>query len=245
MSTSGEWLPALRLAGETPTPPQSGGLRGFWARRSKWGKAVIIIGAVATALVAIGLAVPALDDPENTSAQVADEETTTEEATEDTATEPDPTTEEAVAEGDDGGTGRMSRSEHAWFAVFVRWLNEEIDQLETALPECAVLFRASPLAAASECLDDAYHGFGRRFSFVDVTVDDLRDDGDVAKQCLAAMNAYQERLNSFDAFVERLHRAGANLQAERFTRIRRQATGQVRAYRTARDAALLTCEPQS
>jgi hypothetical protein len=232
------------VAGETPTPPQSGGLRGFWARRSKWGKAEIIIGAVATALVAIGLAVPALDDSANTSAQVADEETTSEEASEDTATEPDPTTEEAVEEGDDGGTGRMSRGEYAWFTVFLGWLDEEIDQLETTLPKCAVRFQAFQLAAASECVDQAYHGFGRRVGFVNVTVNDLRDDEDVAKQCLEALNAYQKRLNSFDAFVELLHRAGANLQAERFTRIRRQATGQARAYRTARDAALLTCEPQ-
>jgi hypothetical protein len=229
MSTSDEWLPALRVAGKTPTPPQSGGLRGFWWRRSKWGKAALIIAAVATALVAIGLAVPALDDSGKTSARVADEESTT---------------AEAVEERDDG-TGRMSRREYAWFTVFLGWLDEEIDQLETTMPKCALRFRAFLLATASECVDRAYHGFGRRVGFVNVTVDDLRDDEDVAQQCLEAMNAYQKRLNRFDAFIERLYRAGANLQAERFTRIGRQATGQARAYRTARDAALLTCGPQS
>jgi hypothetical protein len=205
------------VSNETPTPPQSPGLRGFWERRSKWGKAGLIIGpAVVVALIAIGLAVPALDESENTSAQVAEQ-------------------------ADD--TGRLNEDEFGWFAVFLGWLDKEIDQLETALPRCAVLFRASRLAAASECVDDAYHGFGRRVSFVNVTVDHFRDDEDVAKRCLEAMNAYQKRLIMFDAYVASLQRAGTNLQAETFIRLGTQATRQARAYRTARDAALLACEP--
>jgi hypothetical protein len=159
----------------------------------------------------------------------------------------DPTPEAATTEGaaehaDD--TGRLSESEFAWFTVFLGWLDEEVDQLETALPHCAVLFRASRLAAASECVDAAHHGFGRRVGFVNVTVDHLRDDEDVAKRCLAAMDAYQKRLIMFDAYVESLQQAGTNRQAEKFMRMRSQATRQARAYRTARDAALLACEPQ-
>jgi hypothetical protein len=236
------------VSNETSTPPQSSGLRGFWERRSKLGKAGLIIGpAVLVALIAIGLAMPALDESENTSAQVTDEEATeSPTATEEATTETDPTTEEASTEAgaehaDD--TGRLSESEFRWFTVFLGWLDEEVDQLETALPKCAVLFHASRLAAASECVDDGYHGFGRRVSFVNVTVDDFRDDEDVANRCLEAMNAYQKRLIMFDAYVASLQQAGTNLQAEKFIRIRRQATRQARAYGTARDAALLACEP--
>jgi hypothetical protein len=160
--------------------------------------------------------------------------------------ETDPTREETNTE--DAAeqahvTGRMSESEFQWFTVFLGWLDEEVDELETALPKCAVFFQASRLAAASECVDDAYHGFGRRVSFVDVTVDHLRDDEDVAKRCLEAMNAYQERLIMFDAYVASLHQAGTNLQAETFIRISRQAARRAKAYRIARDGALLTCEP--
>jgi hypothetical protein len=43
--------------------------------------------------------------------------------------------------------------------------------------------------------------------------------------------------------VASLQQVGTNLQAERFIRIRRQAARQARAYRTARDAVLLACEP--
>lgn len=139
--------------------------------------------------------------------------------------------------------GRLSEPEFRWFTVFLGWLDEEVDQLETALPECAVLFQASQLAAASECVDDASHGLARRVGFVNVTVDDLRDDEDVANRCLEAMNAYQKRLVMFDAYVASLQQAGTNLQAEKFIRISRQATRQARAYGTARDAALLACEP--
>jgi hypothetical protein len=236
------------VSNETPTPPQSPGLRGFWERRSKWGKAGLLIGAaVFVALIAIGLAMPALDESESTSAQVTDEGVTEPPtATEEATTETDPTTEEAPTEAaaeqtDD--TGRLSESEFRWFTVFLGWLDEEVDQLGTALPKCAVLFRASRLAAASECADEAYHGFGRRVSFIDATVDHLRDDKDVAKRCLAVMNDYQKRLIMFDAFVASLHEAGTNVQTERFIRIRRQAPRQARAYRTAREAALLACEP--
>jgi hypothetical protein len=222
------------VSNETSTPPQSSGLRGFWERRSKLGKAGLIFGpAVFVALIAIGLAMPALDESENTSAQVTDDE----------ATKPPTTTEEATTAEHADDTGRLSESEFRWFTVFLGWLDEEVDQLETALPKCAVLFHASRLAAASECVDDGYHGFGRRVSFVNVTVDDLRDDEDVANRCLEAMNAYQKRLLLFDAYVASLQQAGTNLQAEKFIRIRRQATQQARAYRTARDAALLACEP--
>jgi hypothetical protein len=167
-------------------------------------------------------------------------------ATEEATTETDPTPEEATTEAAEeqaDDTGRLSESEFRWFTVFLGWLDEEAAELEKALPKCAVLFHASRLAAASECVDDAYHGFGRRVSFIDATVDHLRDDEDVAKRCLAAMNAYQKRLIMFDAYVARLQQVGTNLQAEKFTRIRRQATWQARAYRTARDAALLACEP--
>jgi hypothetical protein len=167
-------------------------------------------------------------------------------ATEEATTETDPTHEEATTEAAEGradDTGRMSESEFKWFTVFLGWLDEEVDQLETALPKCAVLFHASRLAAASECVHDAYHGFGRRVSFIDATVDHLRDDEDVAKRCLAAMNGYQKRLIMFDAYVASLQQAGTNLQAEKFIRISRRATRQARAHRTARDAALLACEP--
>jgi hypothetical protein len=51
------------------------------------------------------------------------------------------------------------------------------------------------------------------------------------------------RLVWFDAYVASLQQAGTNLQAERFIRIRSQATRQARAYRTGRDAVLLACEP--
>lgn len=236
------------VSNETPTPPQSSGLRGFWKRRSKWGKAGLIIGpAVLVALIAIGLAVPALDESENTAAQVADEEATepptaTEEATSETGpTTEEATTEEVPEQADD--TGRLNEDEFGWFTVFLGWLDKEIDQLETALPRCAVLFRASRLAAASECVDDAYHGFGRRAGFVNVTVEHFRDDQDVAKRCLAAMNAHHKRLIRFAAYVTSLQRAGTNRQAETFIRLGRKATRQARAYRTARDAALLACEP--
>jgi hypothetical protein len=190
---------------------------------------------------------PAIDEPENTSAQVTDDGATEPPtATEEATTETDPTPEEATTEAaaqhaDD--TGRLSESEFRWFTVFLGWLDEEVDQLETALPKCAVLFHASRLAAAGECVDDAYHGFGRRVSFVDATVDHFRDDEDVAKRCLAAMNAYQKRLIMFDDYVASLQQAGSNLQAEKFIRIGRQATRQASAHRTARNAALLACEP--
>jgi hypothetical protein len=167
-------------------------------------------------------------------------------ATEEATTETDPTPEEATTETieeDADDTGRLSESEFRWFTVFLGWLDEEVDQLETALPKCAVLFDASRLAAAGECVDDAYHGFGRRVSFVDATVDHFRDDEDVAKRCLAAMNAYQKRLIMFDDYVASLQQAGSNLQAEKFIRIGRQATRQASAHRTARNAALLACEP--
>jgi hypothetical protein len=235
------------VSNETPTPRPSG-LRGFWERRSKRGKAGLIIGtAVFVALIPIGLAMPAFDESENTSAQVADEEATEPPtATEEATTETDPTTEEATTEAaaeqaDD--IGRLNEDEFGWFTVFLGWLDKEIDQLETTLPECAVLFHASRLAAASECVDDAYHGFGRRAGFVNVTVEHFRDDEDVAKRCLAAMNAYQKRLIMFDAYVASLQRAGTNRQAEIFIRLGRKATRQAKAYRTARDAALLACEP--
>jgi hypothetical protein len=167
-------------------------------------------------------------------------------ATEEATTETDPTPEEATTETpeeDADDTGRLRESEFRWFTVFLGWLDEEVDQLETALPKCAVLFHATRLAAAGECVDDAYHGFGRRVSFVDATVDHFRDDEDVAKRCLAAMNAYQKRLIMFDSYVASLQQAGSNLQAEKFIRIGRQATRQASAHRTARDAALLACEP--
>jgi hypothetical protein len=220
----------------------------FWERRSRWGKASLIIGlAVFVGLTAIGLAVSALDESENTSAQVTDEEATEPptaagEATTEGGPTPEEATTEAGAEHADD-TGRLSDREFRWFTVFLGWLDEEVDQLETALPKCAVLFHASRLAAASECVDDAYQGLGRRVGFVNVTVDDLRDDEDVAKRCLTAMNAYQNRLIMLDAYVASLQRAGTNLHVEKFIRIRRQAPRQARAYRTARDAALLACEP--
>jgi hypothetical protein len=205
------------VLGSNKTPTPSSGLRGFWERRSKWGKAGLITGpAVVVALIAIGLAVPAFDESENTSAQV---------------------TEQA----DD--TGRLNEDEFAWFVLFLGTLDREIDQLETALPGCAVLFRASRLAAASECVEAASFGVGRRASFVNVTVDHFRDDEDAAKRCLEEMNAYQKRLSTLDAYVASLQRAGTNLQGETFIRLGRQATRQTRAYRTARDAALLACEP--
>ena len=203
------------MPNEPPNP--SSRLRRFWERRSKWGKAGLITGpAVVVTLIAIGLAVPAFHESEDTSAQV---------------------TEQA----DD--TGRLNEDEFAWFVLFLGTLDREIDQLETALPRCAVLFRASRLAAASECVEVASFGVGRRASFVDVTVDHFRDDEDAAKRCLEAMNAYQKRLSMLDAYVASLQRAGTNLQAETFIRLGRQATRQTRAYRTARDAALLACEP--
>jgi hypothetical protein len=237
------------VAGETPTPPQPGGLRGFWKRRSKWGKAGIIIGAVFVALIAIGLAVPAPDDSENTSAQVADEETTTEPTTtEETTTEPDPTTEEttteeaAEEEADDGDTGRMSESEYDEFNLFLTEVDEEIEQFGTGLQRCGVLFGAGELAAALECMDDAYSGFQEKVDFANITVDDLRDD--VAKECLETMNAYQRRLNTFAAYVASLHETATNLQARKFARLSKAATRQRVAYNTARNLALAACEPQ-
>ena len=220
---------------ETPTPPGPFGLRGFWKRRSKWGKAGLIIGAIFIALIAIAIAVPAPDDSENPSTQVAERDETTEPAT----TEQASTDEEQT---DDGDTGRMSEGEYDGFTLFVTEVDEEIDQFSTGVQRCGLLFQAGELGNALECMDDAYSGFQDKVDLASVTVDDLRDD--VAKECLETINRYQKRLNAFAAYVGSLHETATTLQARRFLRLGKAAQRQSLRYAAARELALVACEPQ-
>jgi hypothetical protein len=233
------------VSSEVPNPPpQRSGLRGFWSRRSKWGKTGLIAGAILLVFFVIGLAVPTSSELENTAdvETQTTEPTTTEEAT----TEAEPTTsEEAPAEEpeetDDGDTGRMSEGEYDSFNLFLTEVDEEIDQFANGIQRCGLLFQALELAAALECMDEAYSGFEEKVSFANVTVDDLRND--VAKDCLEALNVYQDRLNRFAAFVDNLYQSATNLQPKKFTRLSNRAERQTLRYVAAKGLALISCEP--
>jgi cytoskeletal protein RodZ len=243
------------VSSEVPTPPQKpSGLRGFWSRRSKWGKAGLIAAAVFVVFVAIGLAVPAPDDePENAAAEVESttpdqtptEETTTDEASTEEATTEETTTEEATTEEttteESGDTGRMSDTEFEQFSGAVAEVDDELNQFGTTLQRCGVLLQALEFADASECVGEAYSGIEEDVGAALFLADDLK--ADVAKDCLKSLTAYENRLNHYANYVSSLHTAGENLQFRAFNRLANRARKEARAYARVRDVALMDCAP--
>jgi hypothetical protein len=229
------------VTSDTPPPPspKPSRLRGFWGRRSRKGKILLVVGGLLLALLIIGLAVPA-EDSEEPVAQVAGQSVeTTEPATTEEATTEEAATEETADEDED--TGRMSEGEFEFFSNALTEVDEEIDQFATTMGRCGVLFQALEVAEGSECVDEAYSGFEDKALLAYAEADDLKDD--VAKDCLTALTRYQERLERFATYVGNLHEAGANLQTARFIKISKRARAETARYATARDVALLQCSP--
>jgi hypothetical protein len=135
----------------------------------------------------------------------------------------------------------MSDTEFEQFSGAVAEVDDELGQFGTTLQRCGVLLQAFELEAASECVGEAYSGIEEDVGAALFVSDDLQ--GDVAKDCLTSLTAYEDRLNRYANYVSAVHAAGENLQFDQFNRLAKRAVRQSRAYANARDAALLDCAP--
>jgi hypothetical protein len=220
-----------------PPAPQQPRWRRFWSERSWKGKTAIVVGIVLLVLIVIGIAVPAPDDSEKTSAEATSPTTTSAPATTSEAA----TTQEA-ADTTDEDTGRMSDGEFQQFSNALTEVDQEIQQFATTLRKCAVLFQAFELADGSKCMDEGYSGFEDKASLALFTANDLKDD--VAKDCLDATRTYTMAINRFANYLSAFHAAGANLQVANFRRLSKKARTETIRYRTLRELAERACSPQ-
>src|SRR5215218_564009 len=155
------------------------GLRAFWQRRSRWGKALLIVAAVFVGLIALGVA---FGEDEPTAEATVRTATETVERESPPPPEPEPPPAPQPAPPD---SGRMSEGELDSFRSAQAKVVDEALQFTAGVEKCSVIGQAGQLAEFSDCMDESYSGFEEDVSQGDFVAEDYLDD--TAKQCRAAL----------------------------------------------------------
>ena len=206
--------------------------RAFWGRRGKIGKAAIIILAVLVVLIFIGALVPTESDETAST-------TTTETVVNETESQQTETEETQETEPPD--TGRMTETEYETFARYANDFDGELSQYGQVIGKCGVLAQSLELAAASECVEDAWGGVWDSGQDAYLFADDYLDD--TAKGCRKALATYKVRLDLFATALKRASEAGMNLNFEESLPLSRRANRLAKPYAKARNKVHLACVP--
>lgn len=119
------------------------------------------------------------------------------------------TSKTAAAEAPD--TGRMSSGEYEELNSVTERYRGEVGQFGNQLGgKCATLAGVGELAAFSDCVKDAYDGVEDKYTFAQVTYQNLVDA--TARACRASVKLLDRRIRQLQGTLEAVHEQAENLQ---------------------------------
>lgn len=227
--------------------PSTGGLTGFWRRRSWKGKTAIVASLVLLVLIVAGALATTAEDENEAAA--------TQPPLPPAAQPPSPPPGAGVAPprprtrppppqppGGEPDTGRLSDTEFEQFQRVNKEVADESSQFSEEVRACAQIGTAGDLAGFRACIDDAYSGFEEDAETAHAVAQATLTDA--AKGCQAALNSYLIVLETYAAQLRALHESAAVLQYDRLGAESVRLPKQARRYAKFATNALRACRPK-